>query len=111
MVPSIKLEPARSYLHPGDSITVDCKSSSPDSTVTWKREGDQRLPSNIRVSTNSNRKSLRILNVIQICFLCFSIYSNKVFNCSSQMHKKVMPEDIFAFAVLAMAKNLSPNTN
>lgn len=50
LAPFVKLEPARSYLHPGDSIAVDCKSSSPDSTVTWKREGDRSLPSNIHVS-------------------------------------------------------------
>ncbi|XP_031635070.1 basement membrane-specific heparan sulfate proteoglycan core protein isoform X6 [Contarinia nasturtii] len=48
VAPYVKLEPARSFLHPGDSIVVDCKSSSPDSTVTWKREGYQRLPSNFR---------------------------------------------------------------
>lgn len=62
-IPSIKLEPAHSFLHPGDSIAVDCKPSSPDSAVTWKRDGAQRLPSNIRVSTNSNRKILINLNV------------------------------------------------
>lgn len=59
LMPYIKLEPARSYLHPGDSIVVDCKSSSPDSTVLWKREGDRRLPSNIHVN---------------ITFLLFSIF-------------------------------------
>lgn len=54
LVPYVKLEPARSYLHPGDSIAVDCKSSSPDSTVTWKRDGGRTLPSNIRVSVYIN---------------------------------------------------------
>lgn len=63
-VPSIKLEPARSYLHPGDSIAVDCRSSSPDSIVTWKREGAQWLPSNIRVSTDYSWKGLMNLKFI-----------------------------------------------
>lgn len=63
-VPSIKLEPARSYLHPGDSIVVDCKSSSADSIVTWKREGAQPLPSNIRVSTNYSLNSRMNLSFI-----------------------------------------------
>lgn len=50
LAPYVQLEPARSFLHPGDSIVVDCKSSAEDSRVTWKREGYQRLPTNIRVS-------------------------------------------------------------
>lgn len=50
--PQIKLEPARSFLHPGDSIVVDCQSSTPESQVEWKREGDRRLPSNFHVSVH-----------------------------------------------------------
>lgn len=48
--PQIKLEPARSTLHPGDSIVVNCQSSTPESPVVWKREGNRRLPSNFHVS-------------------------------------------------------------
>lgn len=50
LAPYVKLEPAHSLLHPGDSIVVDCKSSSEGSIVTWKREGERRLPYNFRVS-------------------------------------------------------------
>lgn len=66
LVPYVKLEPARSFLHPGDSIAVDCKSSSPDSTVTWKREGGRSLPSSIHVS---GKCCDTLLVFIYICYM------------------------------------------
>lgn len=71
LVPYVKLEPARSYLHPGDSIAVDCKSSSPDSTVTWKREGDRMLPSNIHVSMHTNAPIIFRFLHFYLCFFHF----------------------------------------
>lgn len=64
VAPYVTLEPARSYLHPGDSIVVDCKSSAPDSQVTWKREGHQRLPNNIQVCA------------LEMSKMCFSTSEN-----------------------------------
>lgn len=53
--PYLKLEPARSYLRPGDSIVVDCTSSSSSSTpVSWRREGGQSLPYNFRVGSSTD---------------------------------------------------------
>lgn len=41
-------------MRPGDSVTVDCVSSDGRVPVQWKREGNQALPHNIRVSNQAD---------------------------------------------------------
>lgn len=78
LAPYVKLEPARSYLHPGDSIVVDCKSSAEDSTVTWKREGSPRLPSNFRVSDQFMKSQMNHLEQNMLHRFYFGVFfSNK----------------------------------
>lgn len=51
-LPYLKLEPARSYLKPGESIVVDCSSSMGTAVdVIWEKHGGESLPYNFRVST------------------------------------------------------------
>ncbi|XP_055304959.1 basement membrane-specific heparan sulfate proteoglycan core protein isoform X6 [Sitodiplosis mosellana] len=89
--PYVKLEPARSYLHPGDSIVVDCKSSADDSTVTWKREGFQRLPSNFRQQgiqlVISNAQSADAGRYICVC----TTRDGQVFESEYELNVEVPP--------------------
>lgn len=106
VAPYVKLEPARSFLHPGDSIVVDCKSSSPDSTVTWKREGYQRLPSNFHVCIWHCRR-LNLIHMINFR----NNFSNKEFDWSSPMPKVSMLADTFVYAKQVTDKCLNRNMN
>lgn len=50
-LPHLKLEPSRSFLRPGDSITVACTSSAgPHAEIIWEGLGGSPLPYNFRVS-------------------------------------------------------------
>ncbi|XP_053695300.1 basement membrane-specific heparan sulfate proteoglycan core protein isoform X2 [Sabethes cyaneus] len=52
-LPVLRLEPPISYLMPGDSIVVDCTSSSGSQVpVLWERIGGQPLPFNFRQDGN-----------------------------------------------------------
>uniref|UniRef100_W4VRB4 Putative heparan sulfate proteoglycan 2 n=1 Tax=Corethrella appendiculata TaxID=1370023 RepID=W4VRB4_9DIPT len=52
-LPVLKLEPSRSFLRPGDSLTVECSSSAgPHVNVKWERQGENRLPYNFRQEGN-----------------------------------------------------------
>lgn len=113
--PQIKLEPARSTLHPHDSIVVNCQSSAQDSPVVWKREGNRRLPSNFHVShllVDFNTFSLT--SMIHVCFSIFCIQkcsacSNKVINCTSLTLRAVMQAAIFVCAKHQTANSSSPS--
>lgn len=58
--PYIKLEPARSFLRPGDSIVVDCSPSVKNAQpVIWERQGGQALPYNFKVTNHSCIMSMK----------------------------------------------------
>ncbi|KAJ6634940.1 Basement membrane-specific heparan sulfate proteoglycan core protein, partial [Pseudolycoriella hygida] len=52
-LPFLKLEPSRSYLRPGDSINVDCSSSTgPYARISWERKNGLELPYNFKQQGN-----------------------------------------------------------
>ncbi|XP_050085737.1 basement membrane-specific heparan sulfate proteoglycan core protein isoform X14 [Anopheles aquasalis] len=52
-LPILQLEPARSYVRPGESITVDCTSSAGESVpIRWEKADGTALPYNIRQDGN-----------------------------------------------------------
>lgn len=55
-LPHLKLEPSRSFLRPGDSISVACHSSAgPHSEIIWEGLGGSVLPHNFKVDFNVQR--------------------------------------------------------
>uniref|UniRef100_A0A182FR49 Basement membrane-specific heparan sulfate proteoglycan core protein n=1 Tax=Anopheles albimanus TaxID=7167 RepID=A0A182FR49_ANOAL len=52
-LPILQLEPARSYVRPGESITVDCTSSAGSNVpIRWEKADGTALPYNIRQDGN-----------------------------------------------------------
>ncbi|XP_037037177.1 basement membrane-specific heparan sulfate proteoglycan core protein isoform X11 [Bradysia coprophila] len=51
-LPFLKLEPSRSYLRPGESINVDCTSSTGYSRIIWERKNGLELPYNFKQQGN-----------------------------------------------------------
>lgn len=103
--PTLTLHPSRSYLQPGDSITVDCVSSDGRTPVQWKREGNQALPYNIRVSFDlfwvKNEENL----------ILFYIFSNTAINWLFRMFMVQILDATFVFATQVMVNNLNQSMN
>lgn len=108
-LPFLKLDPSRSYLRPGESINVDCSSSSgPYARIIWERKNGLELPYNFKVCWKLPWFFFGIFrNFENNVFFC----SNKVTNWSSQMLKPKTPVRTHAFAIPMKVNSMPPNTN